>query len=607
VAAVAGRAFRPDTIQALLPQRTASEIAALLDDLTARDLITPVEGGMYTFRHILFRDVAYGGLSRAERVRLHGAMAAWLEAYATDRLDEFVELIAYHYREAVLLARQAVVPLALPVDPANAVRYLELAGERAYQAGAFAEALDYLQSAVALTSGSAQARLNELLGDYTPYYLDTGEQAYQAARDYWETVDDGVPDVLTVRARVLSKLLQLYLQGAKRPNDEPSDVDFTAMRAHANQLAHASGDEEQIWRTRIIDLYWWCVMPPRPTAEEVALAREISSAAADYYEVRANWVEVHNVLDAFSGVLRRSGLYAEGVNVNLRRLSVGGPSPLLRGDAIKELVHDYFNLGTYQRSVATMHEALAQVRPGDSVVHLSNAALIATYAAVVSGRWSDAETFVAVVEQAYEQIQDSPGTPSVWLRTFALWVNFEVLHIALAREDRQRAEKAARTIEAVVTSQSFVPSPPVKKDFPATRLAAYREDSPAALDLQPPNSPGLYYPDGWVLPFLSERGPSAPVALLAFVRAQTEIGPVDLSIRYLAVAEALAAGDDAQLAAAIDEAEAHELIPHAARMCIVLAQRTGDRSHLERARPVLERLGDRQFLQRLEEVQATLE
>jgi hypothetical protein len=41
-------------------------------------------------------------------------------------------------------------------------------------------------------------------------------------------------------------------------------------------------------------------------------------------------------------------------------------------------------------------------------------------------------------------------------------------------------------------------------------------------------------------------------------------------------------------------------------MRIVLAQRTSDRAQLERARPVLERLGDRQFLRRLEEVAATL-
>jgi hypothetical protein len=41
-------------------------------------------------------------------------------------------------------------------------------------------------------------------------------------------------------------------------------------------------------------------------------------------------------------------------------------------------------------------------------------------------------------------------------------------------------------------------------------------------------------------------------------------------------------------------------------MRIVLAQRTGDHEPLERARLVLERLGDRQFLHRLEEVAATL-
>jgi hypothetical protein len=42
-------------------------------------------------------------------------------------------------------------------------------------------------------------------------------------------------------------------------------------------------------------------------------------------------------------------------------------------------------------------------------------------------------------------------------------------------------------------------------------------------------------------------------------------------------------------------------------MRFVLAQQTGDAAQLERAQPVLERLGDRQFLRRLEEVQATLQ
>jgi hypothetical protein len=68
----------------------------------------------------------------------------------------------------------------------------------------------------------------------------------------------------------------------------------------------------------------------------------------------------------------------------------------------------------------------------------------------------------------------------------------------------------------------------------------------------------------------------------------------------------LTSGETRRLAAAIDAAEARHLIVHAARMRIALAQRMGDASQLKRARPVLERLGDRQFLWRLEEVQRAL-
>src|SRR5262249_12277883 len=106
--------------------------------------------------------------------------------------------------------------------------------------------------------------------------------------------------------------------------------------------------------------------------------------------------------------------------------------------------------------------------------------------------------------------------------------------------------------------------------------------------------------------FVSERGVRADPD---FARGLWERGPIAHSEpldRAVAIAEALAAGDDARLATAIEDAEAHGLVPHAARMRIVLAQRTGDDNQLERARPVLERLGDRQFLHRLEEMESAL-
>ena len=80
----------------------------------------------------------------------------------------------------------------------------------------------------------------------------------------------------------------------------------------------------------------------------------------------------------------------------------------------------------------------------------------------------------------------------------------------------------------------------------------------------------------------------------------------DLTLRAAAVANALAADDNEALARAIDQAEAHHLTVHGARMRIVLARRTGDRSQLERARSVLEPLEDRLFLGILREVERSL-
>ena len=95
--------------------------------------------------------------------------------------------------------------------------------------------------------------------------------------------------------------------------------------------------------------------------------------------------------------------------------------------------------------------------------------------------------------------------------------------------------------------------------------------------------------------------------------ASTELGVLgtffsdDLTRQTMKVAQALSDNDNEALEKAIDEAEEHQLIVHAARMRIVLAKRTGDKRHLERARPVLERLEDRLFLRKLQEAEALLQ
>ena len=76
---VFGRSFRVPGIRALEPDLAVGADGAT-DELLDRDLIRPAGRDGYTFRHILIREVAYGTLTRAERIRLHEEAGAWLEA-----------------------------------------------------------------------------------------------------------------------------------------------------------------------------------------------------------------------------------------------------------------------------------------------------------------------------------------------------------------------------------------------------------------------------------------------------------------------------------------------------------------------------------------------
>jgi hypothetical protein len=55
----------------------------------------------YAIKHALTREVAYAGLPKARRARLHAAFATWLERTGDGR-DEYAPLLAHHYAQAVL-------------------------------------------------------------------------------------------------------------------------------------------------------------------------------------------------------------------------------------------------------------------------------------------------------------------------------------------------------------------------------------------------------------------------------------------------------------------------------------------------------------------------
>ena len=139
-AALIGRIFWEGALTHLSPE--LDEIAPQLESLVLRELVLPetrssISGERaYKFKHVLIREVAYGGLSKSARAAQHARFAAWLKERAG---EELLEIRAFHLdRASSLLAElDGSTPAELAVEAAEA---LEAAGRRSMARESFATA-----------------------------------------------------------------------------------------------------------------------------------------------------------------------------------------------------------------------------------------------------------------------------------------------------------------------------------------------------------------------------------------------------------------------------------------------------------------------------------
>ena len=130
---VIGRTFWAGAIDHLSPEYHSDEVEDILDDLLLRDFVTREERSTitseaaYRFKHVLIREVAYGGLSKSGRAEYHTRFAEWLREKAD---KELLEIRAYHLDHACAL--YAELDGHPPVELAlMAAKALEAAGRRA--------------------------------------------------------------------------------------------------------------------------------------------------------------------------------------------------------------------------------------------------------------------------------------------------------------------------------------------------------------------------------------------------------------------------------------------------------------------------------------------
>jgi DNA-binding winged helix-turn-helix (wHTH) protein len=129
IGAAIGRRFSYQVLHAVsrLPE---DELQTALGQFVAAELVfqrgIPPEA-LYTFKHALVQDAAYGSLLRNTRQRLHAQIAEALQAVSPEVTETQPELLAQHYAEAGLVEKS--------------VTYWDKAGRRSAARSAMAEAI----------------------------------------------------------------------------------------------------------------------------------------------------------------------------------------------------------------------------------------------------------------------------------------------------------------------------------------------------------------------------------------------------------------------------------------------------------------------------------
>jgi class 3 adenylate cyclase/tetratricopeptide (TPR) repeat protein len=160
-ASVIGKVFWSGAL-ASMAGLSEQDVRAGLHELARKELVRPGRTSSmkdeeeFTFWHFLIRDVAYGQIPRAARARKHRLVAEWTELVAGERVPDHAEVIAYHYRQALELARAAGAAQDGKDLEEPTRRFMIMAGDRAMGLDQKRAAEHYRQALDLLPSGTRE-------------------------------------------------------------------------------------------------------------------------------------------------------------------------------------------------------------------------------------------------------------------------------------------------------------------------------------------------------------------------------------------------------------------------------------------------------------------
>ena len=343
-AAVAGRTFWKGALADLSQEISPEELDLSLASLVRKDFVVEnehpsgilIERDMqYSFSHVLVRDVAYASVPRTRRAREHARMAEWLERMAAGRVDGFIELLAYHYHQAVVAWSQTASGQALARRPARAqmqadlrqkaVQYLILAGNDAIGKYAANQAVRHYTAALDFLSAnesdlSQRTHLHERLAR-AYFVLSDGDACWEHYQHALDEAKDASPQERAHLYQHLTMVGTRWRSWFKQPPE------LSLIRAYLDEGFALLKDQPEVMELALLlasEAFWYMQAYVSQQLDERAMEQATASAdrAAEIAERLNHPVYLSEVLDALSSVYGNISDYRAFLEVQKRRLAL---------------------------------------------------------------------------------------------------------------------------------------------------------------------------------------------------------------------------------------------------------------------------------------------
>jgi class 3 adenylate cyclase len=460
-AAVIGRTFWTgpvyELVDGLEPDLRLLESRDLIRQRSGSSLEGEVE---FVFKHALTREVAYGGLTKARRARLHARFADWIYRLGDGR-DEHVPLLAHHYAEAV---RPEDADLVWAEEAAELERLRRQALEWLERAGDLAIGRYEIDDGLALLSRALELEPDEIRESQIWRKIGLANALKFDGEAFWTAMQRSLA-VCHDRTTCANSYADLAMQTAirsgmwqRRPERDLVD----GWIEEALTLAPPEGPARA--KALIARCFWSRRAEGGPADEATELAERLGDVELRSYAFGAQSATAFGRGD-FAGSLtwaeRRLDLIAE----------ISDPDHI--ADVYEMTIPSFSILGRFadSRRLASLHDEVVQTL---SAHHRLHGVAVLLEVEEVCGGW---DRILGLAERTTSAVMDNLSTPCIRNAR-------SLLVTALAAARSGNAEAAAsfeeRGEEVATEGYDFILA------APRAQLALLRGDSDSALALTRP-------------------------------------------------------------------------------------------------------------------------